>query len=434
MNVRSNLSTTALLTVAMTVIVLLIECLIYFVTAAERSAATQRDLWWAVNHGSVANPPACSALVVERDGVITGMSRAAPGFPLTGRLEAVRAGAPAITEVVHVEGWAYSVLTTRRGDEVVQVIYDERFHQEEERNLLVAFAIATLLTALATAGVATAAGRRMRKPLAEALSLQRRLVADASHELRAPLTQLHTRAQLLARKSEVLNWPEGVAGDVLKLVSCTRQLGDVVDDILRSGQPSTQVVDLGALADEVVAAEDLRAAEASLTLRVRRGPGVFLVPGAESALRRVITSLVDNAIAHTPPGGEVVVALDAPADGPVRISVRDNGVGFAEADGRLLFERFTCGTSGRGQQFGIGLALVREVVECHRGKVSAHGEPGAGAVFTVELPRASPRRGDAVVSRFPWQTGSRSSSRRPRRPVGTAEVRAANGTARPTAT
>jgi two-component system, OmpR family, sensor kinase len=123
------------------------------------------------------------------------------------------------------------------------------------------------------------------------------------------------------------------------------------------------------------------------------------VAGEASALRRVVTALVDNAIGHTPAGGAVVVTLGVPSPDVVRLSVRDNGVGFEQADEQSLFERFKCGTAGRGQRFGIGLSLVREVVEAHHGTVSAESRPGAGAVFTVDLPAvASATLSPGVVS------------------------------------
>ncbi len=392
---RARWSITARLTLLTTVIVLLIECLIYFITANMRANDTRRDLLWTVEHSSISSPPACTWLVVQRDGVTAGTAGLPAGFPLPGSLLNVEE--PRFEEV-HRDGQDYSVLTQRRGDEVVQVVYDERFHVMERRNLLFAFAVALLLTALAVAAAVATASRFLCEkaiaPLNNALARQRRFVADASHELRAPLTQLHTRAQLLARKADALECPEALATEMRRLVNGTRQLGDVVDDILRSAlsgeQPGTDVVDLAEVADEVVAAEDARAAETGLVLKVRREPGRFLVPGAESALRRVVTALVDNAIGHTPAGGSVVVTLETPTADVVRLSVRDSGVGFDQADGRSLFERFHRGTSGHGQRFGIGLSLVREVVEAHRGTVSAVGEPGAGAVFTVDLPAVEP--------------------------------------------
>jgi signal transduction histidine kinase len=392
---RARWLITARLTLLTTVIVLLIECLIYFLTANMRENDTRRDLMWTVDHSSISSPPACTWLVVERDGVVAGTPGLPVGFPLTESLAG--AGAPRFEEV-HRDGQVYSVLTQRRGDEAVQVVYDERFHVLERRNLLFAFGVALLLTALAVGVLVATVSRllceRALVPLNDALERQQRFIADASHELRAPLTQLHTRAQLLARKADAMECPEVLSAEMRRLVNGTRQLGDVVDDILRTAisgeQQRSDVVDLAGLADEVVSAEDARAAETGLVLEVRRDGGQFLVPGAESALRRVVTALVDNAIGHTPPGGAVVVTLEAPTPDTVRLSVRDNGVGFDQADGRSLFERFRRGTAGRGERFGIGLSLVREVVEAHQGTVTAEGRPGAGAVFTVDLPAVEP--------------------------------------------
>lgn len=390
---RARWSITARLTLLTTVVVLLIECLIYFITANMRANDTRRDLLWTVANSSLSSPPACTWLVVERDGVVAGTAGLPSGFPLT---ESMRDVDGPRFEEVHRDGAEYSILTQRRGDEVVQVVFDERFHVLERQNLLFAFGVALLLTALAVVVVVATTCRflyeRTMTPLNDALTRQRRFVADASHELRAPLTQLHTRAQLLARKADAMECPEVLAAEMRRLVNGTRQLGDVVDDILRSAiaveQPRSDVVDLATLADEVVTAEDARAAETGLVLEVRREDGRFLVPGAESALRRVVTALVDNAIGHTPAGGTVAVTVEAPTPDVVRLSVSDSGVGFDQADGRSLFERFSRGTTGRGQRFGIGLSLVREIVEAHHGTVSAEGRPGTGAVFTVDLPAA----------------------------------------------
>lgn len=392
---RARWSITARLTLLATVVVLLIECLIYFITASMREDDIRHDLRWPMEHSSIAEPPACTWLIVERDGVVATTPGLPAGFPLT---ESLRTAGEPHFEQVSRDGKSFRVLTQRRGAEVVQVVLDERFHLLERENLLIAFSVALLLTALTVAVVVPVGSRFLYNqaiaPLNDALARQQRFVADASHELRAPLTQLHTRAQLLARRADQMECPEGMAAEMRRLVNGTRQLGDVVDDILRSAisaeQPPSDLVDLAELADEVIAAEDVRATETGLVLKVQREAGPFLVPGEASALRRVVTALVDNAIGHTPAGGTVVVTLEVPASDVVRLSVRDNGVGFDQANGRSLFERFNRGTAGRGQRFGIGLSLVREVVEAHHGTVSAEGRPGAGAVFTVDLPTVAP--------------------------------------------
>lgn len=420
-------ATTARLTLLITMIVLLIECVIYIVTANMRENDTRSDLLWTVEHSSITSPPICTWLVVERDGVVAATPGLPAGFPLTESLR--NAGTPRFEQVKR-NGATYRVLTQRRGAEVVQVVYDERFHLLERQNLLFAFSVALLLTAL-TVGVVVPAGSRLLynrsiAPLNEALARQRRFVADASHELRAPLTRLHTQAQLLARKADTMECPEALAADMHRLVNGTRQLGDVVDDILNSAisaeQSQPDLVDLGELADEVVAAEEVRATEAGLVLKVQHEAGPFLVSGEVSALRRVVTALVDNAIGHTPAGGTIVVVLEVPAPDTVRLSVRDNGVGFDQANGRSLFERFHHGTAGRGKRFGIGLSLVREVVEAHHGTVSAEGRSGAGAVFTVDLPAVAPPIGLTAITRasmtrvMQWASGrSHSAGSRPGR-------------------
>jgi signal transduction histidine kinase len=235
-------------------------------------------------------------------------------------------------------------------------------------------------------------------PVYKTLDRQRRFVVDASHELRAPLTQLHTRAQLLARRAETES-PRELAADLQRLVTGTRQLGEIVEDVLLSAQSSRsstsrEPVDLAQLAKDAVAAEDSRAQVKQVTVSLWPGPGQHVVMGTASALRRVIAALLDNAMGHTPPGGRVVVSLDIPHTGIVSLSVSNTGVGLAPALAKHIFERSVRGADGQGRQFGLGLALAREVVESHEGRISAHGRPGYGARFTVELPAA---RADGVM-------------------------------------
>lgn len=250
------------------------------------------------------------------------------------------------------------------------------------RRTLAAAEAGGLLAALLAGRVL--AGRALA-PLDEALERRRRFTADAGHELRAPLTRLHTRAQLVARR--LRSGRTDVTADVDRLVAGTRQLGDVVEDLLLSSRtgwphPALGPVDLGALAEELAAAESVRARARGVTIEVvRRGDG-HVVDGAESALRRVLSALVDNALGHTGEGGHIRVTLTrTPA--AVELTVRDDGTGFDPRDAERLFARHAGGGTGG---FGLGLALAREVVDGHGGTLTADGRPGAGAVFTVRLP------------------------------------------------
>ncbi|RSS39394.1 sensor histidine kinase [Streptomyces sp. WAC05858] len=376
----------------MSVIMLIIGVIVYGVMLFAQRADAERETQWGIDHNTIDSPPVCVWMTVERDGAISSTPGTPAGLPVRSSLAAVRAGVPTVLERVRRGGEEYTVRTAWRGAEVVQAAYGERFQRADRNHLLLAFAAAEAVGLLLVAVASGVLARRAMRPLSEALDRQRRFVADASHELRTPLTQLHTRAQLLVRRSGSAT-PQQLATDLRRLVTGTRQLGDVIDDLLLSARlsqspGSRDPVDLATLAKEAVSAEDARAQAMRLTVALRCGPGRHVVMGTTSALRRVIAALVDNAMGHTPPGGEVVVSVDAPLPGIVSLSVRDTGVGFAPEEATRMFERFARGAAGRGRRFGLGLALAREVVESHGGRITAAGRPGHGALFTVELPAA----------------------------------------------
>jgi two-component system OmpR family sensor kinase len=178
----------------------------------------------------------------------------------------------------------------------------------------------------------------------------------------------------------------------------TRRLGEIVDELLLSARladdpagPLHEPVDMTGLVEATVATEADRAAEQDVKL-VFEGPDApLLVTGIESALRRVVAELLSNSLAHTPAGGRITVGLGL--DGEVVLSVADTGDGFDPADAARLFDRFHRGAGAGERRFGIGLALLREVVTGHGGTITAEGRPGAGATFTVRLPAAPPATG-----------------------------------------
>ncbi|MEV4347501.1 HAMP domain-containing sensor histidine kinase [Actinoplanes sp. NPDC049596] len=228
--------------------------------------------------------------------------------------------------------------------------------------------------------------------LGEALARQRRFVADASHELRTPVTQLHTRAQLLRQDLRAGASPADTAADVEQLLAGTRQLGEVIDDLLLStqlenGAGAAEEVDLGVVAAGAVAGFAARTGQLGIALVFDPDDaGPSLVAGREAALRRVVTALVDNALSHTAAGGHVTVELrNRPDERSVALTVRDDGTGFDPADADRIFDRFARGHADQ-RRFGLGLALAREVVAGHGSTIEATGEPGRGAVFTVRLP------------------------------------------------
>jgi two-component system, OmpR family, sensor histidine kinase MprB len=220
-----------------------------------------------------------------------------------------------------------------------------------------------------------------RAELGESVRAQRQLVADASHELRTPITSLRTNIEVL------------LAGSSLSLEDRRRVLADVVE---QSEELSGLVGDLIELARgdlPVEAADDVRldrVVEEAVARARRNSPGVgfethlepVIVDGAPDRLGRAVNNLLDNAARHSPPGAAVEVSVDSSG-----VRVRDRGAGVDEADLPHVFDRFFRGANARGiQGTGLGLAIVRQVAVQHGGSVSAANAPDGGAIFAMHLP------------------------------------------------
>jgi signal transduction histidine kinase len=154
-------------------------------------------------------------------------------------------------------------------------------------------------------------------------------------------------------------------------------------------------VEVSAIADAVAASMSEHVEEAGVHLVVEgENDGVaedFVVLGSASALRRAITSLVDNALAHQHTGGTITVRVGRHGRAVI-IEVCDDRVGDPDAM-ETLFTRFSHGDShtaiaGRRQRYGIGLALVREIAHAHGGDIAVTQSSGGGAAFTLTVPAA----------------------------------------------
>ena len=244
----------------------------------------------------------------------------------------------------------------------------------------------------AVAGLVSA--RSAVKPLGEALAVQRRFVQDASHELRTPLAVLDARLQLAQRKAG----PDSPAAPTLaRLRQDSAGLAETVEDLLLMSAPATtdilEPADAAALVPAVT--DDLRL----LASEARIGLECSVVPGAAGTrvrvpahlLRRMVTSLVENAINHTPESGRIDVTVSA-AGRKVRIMVRDTGPGIIGIEPDRVFERFARGgLADHGSvrhSYGIGLALVKDAALRHGGDVTVAETGAQGTVLRLELPAA----------------------------------------------
>ncbi len=228
---------------------------------------------------------------------------------------------------------------------------------------------------------------QMLTALAASRDRQRRLVADAGHELRTPLTSLRTNLDLLSQADGSGGLPAEARTELLadvraQIEELTTLIGDLVE--LARDEPLTHHVEPVDLAEVV---------DRALTRVRRRAPGItfdveaspWWVIGEASALERAVTNLLDNAAKWSPTDGVVTVRV---ADGA--LTVDDQGAGIAEADRPHVFDRFYRAEESRSMPgSGLGLSIVRQVVERHAGTVAVESAPSGGGRLVVRIPGTS---------------------------------------------
>ncbi|WP_020577805.1 sensor histidine kinase [Actinopolymorpha alba] len=336
------------------------------------------------------DPPAGMWLVLQNaDGREITKGLPAGVFDGTTLARTARTGVAEAHEL-QVAGRDYRIQTVRRGATTIEGILDLRSANAERQQLVMALGLVGVIGLVLAAGAGALLGVRAVQPLATALSLQRRFVSDASHELRTPLTLLTTRAQLLRRHLQRGRDPDKALADVENLVTDSDHLTAILEDLLLAADPrSTQgaePIDLSLLASGVVTASTAAAHARSVSLTMVDGGAVY-VEGTPVALRRAVTALVDNAIRHAQHAVTVTVTTN---DRDAVLEVSDDGPGIDPVLAPRLFERFAssggASPDGRRRRYGIGLALVGEIVAQHHGQIAADGDPGSSTTFRITLP------------------------------------------------
>jgi signal transduction histidine kinase len=222
---------------------------------------------------------------------------------------------------------------------------------------------------------------------------QRRFVADASHELRSPITALRTQLEYAATFPDDADWPS--TGE--KALMSADRLAGIIEELLMLAR-----LDAGAVADRC-AVDCAQLAEGQV--RRRAGCPVTIhtdlaeaahVHGSPVQLDRLLTNLLDNAVRHAAGHVDLCVKVDKEA-GQVVITVTDDGAGIAPEDRERVFERFTRLPEGRARDAGgsgLGLSLAREIAMAHHGTLSLTSHhPGAQFVCRLPLLPHGPHRG-----------------------------------------
>ena len=234
---------------------------------------------------------------------------------------------------------------------------------------------------------------RMLARLEQSYATQQRFVADASHELRAPLTVIRGNLELLDRPLSA----EERAVAVAEATAETDRLGRLVKDLLTLARADAGVATVRrepVPLDEVVT-ESLREAR-----HLARGQTLVLdtlapavVTGDRDRLTQLLLIVLENAAKYSPAGSTIHVALARTRD-DATVTVRDTGAGISAADLPYVFERFYRADKARSREqggTGLGLTIAKWIVEQHAGTVSIDSVPGAGTTVRVRLPRCNAR-------------------------------------------
>jgi two-component system sensor histidine kinase KdpD len=217
------------------------------------------------------------------------------------------------------------------------------------------------------------------------------LVATLSHELGTPITSLRMALELLGRSSDSLD-PEqrdlvvAANEDVLRLQDVSRQFLDLARSRATAIALERESIEVRTVIDRVLRIFATQAKEKNVTIDVDTDV-VGSVLGDEIKLTWALSNLLANALRYTPPGGRIVVEGKA-EDGNVALSVSDTGPGIPPEQQERVFERFV--QSGKGGDIGgagLGLAIVRDIVQAHGGRILLQSTPGTGTRFTLQLPR-----------------------------------------------
>ena len=387
-------------------------------TVTSAASTVDGELPHEASEGDESAPASSDTFVLYLDAsgtVVANPSRVGlAGLPNRDAVAAVAGGAARDLRTSEASGVPVRLLTLPVAGEgggvigFVQGGFVLTLHDEQSGTLVVTIVLVGLAGLVAAGIVTLVVTSRALVPIRRSFDTQRRFVADASHELRTPVALIRANAEVLQREGLVRADGAALAEDI---VAEADRMGRLVGDLLAlaaadaSGlalAPTSQ--DLAALVVETARSVGALAAERGVRIVTEAG-GPAQMSGDRDRLVQLILILVDNAVAHSPRGGTVQVAVSSVARRIVLV-VTDHGAGVPESDRERIFEPFTrlpASRRDRPHGSGLGLAIASRIATAHGGEISVDDAPAGAPVSPCRCPHEAPRA--ESVRRRAWLVG-----------------------------
>jgi signal transduction histidine kinase len=247
---------------------------------------------------------------------------------------------------------------------------------------------------------------QMLNRLERSFSALRRFTADASHELKTPLTVLRAGVERAITTPRLPQEALAPLEEALQEINRMTELVDTLLTLARADEGTAPLhresVDLKKLVEETRETGELLAEEAGVTMSVTAPASAVVVAVDASRIRQLVLNLLTNAVKYTPSGGRVTLWLER-EDGAVKLGVSDTGIGIAAGDLPHVFDRFWRADTARTRTSerpgaGLGLAICKWIAEAHGGTIDVQSRSGRGTTFTVTLPSTNPAHPTVIDS------------------------------------
>lgn len=234
------------------------------------------------------------------------------------------------------------------------------------------------------------------EPTRRSLQRLKEFTADASHELRSPLTAVKTSIEVILKHPERIH-PKDVR-KLMAIASATDQMAHLVEDLLFLARTDHLYVNrakerirvqLDQILHDLLTLLEPQAQHRGITLHYTPLPSIEMI-GDQNKLNRLFANLLENALHYTPQGGTVSLAVSQTAKFVI-ITIEDTGIGIASPYLPLIFQRFwraETAQSHRSNGIGLGLAIAQAIAHYHDGEITVSSSPGQGSCFRVRLPLA----------------------------------------------